>query len=67
MILNRAQQTQLFNQANGAAPSSGGIDYGQMYQAMKAALADERIVVNVGGKTVVDTLRSELNAGRKFA
>lgn len=66
MILNRAQQKELFSIANG----SGGND--SLLRSIDAKLGallqrDDRMIVNIGGKTVVDTLRSELNAGRSFA
>ncbi len=64
MILNRSQQSELFKVANGA----GGGVMNEVRDLMRALLMkDERVVVNVGGRTIVDTLRSELNAGRSFA
>jgi hypothetical protein len=66
MILNRSQQTELFRLANGAG---GSANLAEVMRAGFAALMakDENIVVNIGSKTVVDVLRSELNAGRSFA
>ena len=64
MILNRQQQANLFNQIK-----SGGGDSSRMESllgAIYSAIESQPIVVNVGGKTVVDTLRSELRSGRRF-
>jgi hypothetical protein len=66
MILNRQQQSRLFAIANGAGAGEG-IDYQRLGAAIVSALGYQPIVVNVGGRTVVDTIRSELNAGRSFA
>jgi hypothetical protein len=64
LILNRSQQTQLFRMANGDAVGSNS-----RIEEMLAILIskDESVVVNIGGKTIVDTLRSELASGRSFA
>lgn len=64
MILNRNQQANLFNQIK-----SGGGDSSRMESLLGAiygAIESQPIIVNVGGKTVVDTLRSELRNGRSF-
>jgi hypothetical protein len=66
MILNRNQQASLFKLANGGGQSAG-IDYGQMYLAFKQALSEEQVIVNIGGRAIVDTVRAELKAGRTFA
>jgi hypothetical protein len=66
MILNRSQQTELFRLANGGG--SFGEEIRELVQLTRALLSkDERVVVNIGGRSVVDTLRSELMAGRSFA
>ncbi len=65
MILNQNQQAQLFKMANNGG--SSGVT--QRLDALINLISgrDEAVIVNVGGKTVVDTLRSELRAGRSFA
>jgi hypothetical protein len=66
MILNRTQQATLFRLANGASGSDGLMS--KIDQLIGLLVAkDETVIVNIGGKTVVDTLRSELAAGRTFA
>lgn len=66
MILNRSQQAELFKVANGQG-SSGNLE--AKVDALINVLAgkDERVIVNIGGRTIVDSLRSELSAGRSFA
>lgn len=66
MILNRSQQATLFKIANGGQSTSG---LESKLDTLIGLLAskDDHIVVNIGGRTVVDTLRSELAAGRSFA
>ncbi len=64
MVITRQQQANLFNQIK-----SGGGDSSRMESLLGAiygAIESQPIVVNVGGKTVVDTLRSELRNGRSF-
>jgi len=64
MVITRQQQANLFNQIK-----SGGGDSSRMEALLGAiygAIESQPIVVNVGGKTVVDTLRSELRNGRSF-
>jgi hypothetical protein len=64
MVLNRSQQSNLFNQIR----SGGGSDVSAKLDSLIGLLAsrDEAVIVNIGGKTVVDTLRSELASGRRF-
>ncbi len=65
MILNMGQQKKLFDIANGGG---GAPDFSEMVNLLRMiASRDDRVIVNVGGKTVVDTLRSELASGRTFA
>jgi hypothetical protein len=64
MILNRSQQGQLFKMANGG----GGADMSEVVGLLRILVQrDERINVNIGGRTVVETLRSEIASGRTFA
>lgn len=67
MILTRSQQSELFRIANGTGGLGGGIE--AKLDALIGMLAgkDERVIVNIGANTVVDTLRSELAAGRTFS
>lgn len=39
----------------------------QQLGALHSTMANQKMVVQVGGKTIVDTLRSELRGGRSFA
>ena len=67
MVLNRSQQNELFKMANGQGSGSGSLE--SKLDALIGFLSgrDDRIVVNIGNKTIVDALRSELSAGRSFA
>ncbi len=67
MILNRSQQSQLFSLANGAGLGNGGVESKLDMLINLIAGRDESININIGGKTVANTLRSELAAGRSFA
>lgn len=67
MILNRSQQAELFKVANGSRAGNNGLEARLDALLNLIASKDEAVVVNIGGKTVVDTLRSELRAGRTFA
>jgi hypothetical protein len=67
MILNRSQQAQLFDIANGRGSNGSQIDYQQMAAAFMAAISKQPVTVNVGGRTIVQTLREELAAGKTFA
>lgn len=65
MILNRSQQSNLFRQINSGGNSSGNME--GLLTRLIGAIESQAIIVNVGGKTVVDTIRSELASGRAFA
>lgn len=65
MILNRQQQSSLFSQISSGNRSSGSDRTNELLE--KLISRDERIVVNIGGRTVVDTLRSEIDKGRRIA
>lgn len=67
MILNRSQQAELFKVANGSRAGNNGLEARLDALLNLIASKDEAVVVNIGGKTIVDTLRSELRAGRTFA
>lgn len=61
MVINRSQQSNLWSQIK----NGGAGDNSEMVGLLRAiASRDENIIVNIGGKTVVETLRSELAAGR---
>lgn len=62
MILNAKQQKNLFDTANNGSSSNVESLLGQLINATQ----NQPIIVNVGGRTVVDTIRNELNAGRSF-
>jgi hypothetical protein len=62
MILNRAQQTQLFRMANGSGGDNARIE--GLLVSLIEAVRSTPVNVQVGGKTVVDTLRSEFERGR---
>lgn len=63
MILNRNQQANLFKQIR----SGVGGDLEETNSLLRSLIAkDSNVSVQVGGKTVVDTLRSELASGRRF-
>lgn len=64
MILNREQQTSLFNMANGSGTTA--IDYNKLAHAVAMAMSQQPVHVQVGGKTIVDTIRGELQSGRRF-
>jgi hypothetical protein len=67
MILTRGQQAQLFSLANGA--SSDGSNTESLLASINTklgALLKKDTTVIVGGKTITDTLRSELASGRSF-
>ncbi len=65
MFLNAGQQRNLFDIANGRSGGSGAVEslLGELINVLKS----QPIIVNVGGRTVVETLRSELESGRTFA
>jgi hypothetical protein len=66
MILNREQQKVLFDVANGrSAGNSGRLE--ALVGELINAIDRNPVIVNIGGRTVVDTIRAELNAGRTFA
>lgn len=67
MILNRSQQKNLFDVANGA--STGGIDYDKMTMSFMKALnaAGQTVSVQIDGKEIMNTVRRQLNSGRTFA
>lgn len=62
MVLNATQQKNLFDQIGG-----GGGNVEVLLGQLLGAVKNQPIVVNIGGETVVNTLRSELDNGRKFA
>jgi hypothetical protein len=65
MILNARQQRNLFDIANtGTGATSSNIE--ELLGRLITAIESQPVIVNVGGKTVVDTLRSELDSGRTF-
>lgn len=62
MIFNKSQQKNLFDMV--ASGSGGG---GETNALLRALLnKDDSVIVNIGGRTIVDTLRSELQSGRSF-
>lgn len=65
MMLNGSQQRNLFDSINGG--SLGGGDVAASVDRLAQAVQNQPIIVNIGGKTVVDTIRSELQSGRTFA
>jgi hypothetical protein len=66
MILNRNQQMELFKMANGAGGSGDSISRTEFYEAINQ-IASRPVVVEIDGREIVKTVRSELNAGRTFA
>lgn len=66
MILNRAQQKNLFEMAqSGGGNASDAALMKEQNMLLRAILAKDTSV-HIGGKTIVDTLRSELVSGRTF-
>lgn len=65
MILNRSQQASLFKMANGGGGS--GLEAKLDTLIGLIGSKDDSVVVNIGGRTIVETLRSELASGRTFA
>ncbi len=65
MILNRSQQKRLFTIANGAGGDSSKME--SLLAQLLGAIESQAIIVNIGGRTIVDTIRSELAGGRTFA
>lgn len=63
MILNARQQRNLFDSIDSG--SGGGLV--AAVNNLANVIMSQPIVVNVGGKTVVETIRSELDSGRVFA
>lgn len=64
MILNRNQQTRLFQMANGDGSSSGKLD---MAINLLTQVLSQPITVNVSGKELFTVIRTEIDGGRSFA
>jgi hypothetical protein len=64
MFLNASQQKQLFNVANGGG---GNSNVESLLTRLIQSVENQPIVVTIGSRTVVDTIRSELRTGRAFA
>lgn len=65
MIINAAQQRNLYDMANTSQSTNG--DLTSMMSRLISVIENNPVVVNIGGETVVNTIRSELQAGRTFA
>jgi hypothetical protein len=65
MILNRQQQAELFKVANGSSGKSDSSDLpNQIAAAIAAEIRNVRIGLEVNGREIMNTIRSELNGGR---
>jgi hypothetical protein len=65
MILNRGQQKQLFDVANGASSASNS----QVERLLGAvnALLSQPLAIQINGREIINVTRSELLSGRSFA